>query len=395
MFLILKKDLFGLFLIYIYNLQQIFLLLMSKINKERSGVLKLKRLCVFTLIFSLLFSNTLIGGINTLQSDDDTNAITVSTEINNAKTVIPGGKSIGVILSTKGVTISNVSSFIQIDGSECSPAKDSGLKNGDLIVKFNNKTICSIDDLCNAITESGDNAVSVSVLRNKKTINSLITPKKSQDEKKYKIGAWVKDAVSGIGTLTFYDPETKYFAALGHGIFIRETGDIPEIDGGQLHNATIVDVAKSTKGKPGELKGTFSTNNCVIGNITNNTQFGICGKITDKISVENQPVLLGKKSDIQTGKAYILSNIKDDIIEKFEIEILRIDDNSSSSSKNMIIKVTDPHLIERTGGIVQGMSGSPIIQNGRIVGAVTHVFVNDPTRGYGIFIENMLTEAKN
>jgi stage IV sporulation protein B len=222
----------------------------------------------------------------------------------------------------------------------------------------------------------------------------LVTPKVSQSDGSFKIGAWVKDAASGIGTLTFYDPDSKSFAALGHGICDTETGELLTIGNGQILASSIVSIDKGEKGIPGELNGIFKDDSPILGEIKSNNNCGIFGTSeSDLLSTANR-IPVAARDEVKPGSAYILANIEGNKIEKFNIEIIRIMPKAISSQKGMIIRITDEKLISKTGGIVQGMSGSPILQNGRIVGAVTHVFVNDPTRGYGIFIENMLAEAE-
>lgn len=357
--------------------------------------MKFRRKLIFPLIFSLIFSVTASHGIGNSSYGGKFDAIPVISSGMSNTMVIPGGKSIGVTLSADGVMIINLAPIICNDGHEKSPAKDAGLKTGDIIKTFDGKEICDVSDLSQAILSSKGQRSSITVNRNNKTIKSMISPMPSKEDGVLKIGAWVKDAASGIGTLTFYNPETRFFAALGHGITDTESGNILAIDSGDILNSTIVSVDKSEKGAPGELKGVFSENDTSVGYITANTEQGICGIVSENFSIEHEAVPLAAKQDITVGNAYILANIQGDKIEKFDIEISRILPEHDTSSKNMIIKITDKGLLEKTGGIVQGMSGSPILQNGKLVGAVTHVFVNDPTRGYGIFIENMLSEAES
>ena len=306
------------------------------------------------------------------------------------KTVIPGGKSIGVTLKADGVIVTDLAEITDETGNASSPAKDAGIKVGDIIKGFNDAEINGVEDLISQIENTDKNQAKISLVRNKKNISVLISPKSSKEDGKAKIGAWVKDSASGIGTLTFYDPETHFFAALGHGITDADSGELISIEEGKILDSTIVSVEKSKKGTPGELKGIFSENEPHIGSINSNSKFGISGKIIPGFSIPAEAVELASRSEITTGKAHIISNIEDKTTDTFDIEILRVLPEYHSSSKNMIIKITDEKLLQKTGGIVQGMSGSPIIQNGKLVGAVTHVFVNDPTRGYGVFVDNML-----
>ena len=350
-----------------------------------------------SMFFSLILAFFL--SVASLSADTDYNlfnlndAVPVSSSKEQAM-VIPGGKSIGVTLNTNGVVVTGLSEISLYGGKQISPAKDAGIKPGDIIKFFNNEPISSVAELSAAIKNSNAAACTVTLNRDNKTVKTSVLPKISADDGQIKIGAWVKDAASGIGTITFYNPETNFFAALGHGICDADSGNILDVSDGEILNSTIVSVDKGKKGSPGELNGVFSESSLCLGHITENRQSGICGNVTDDFSLSHQPVQIAKKEEIKTGTAYILANVEGNLIEKFDIEIIRIISGNNTSSKNMIIKITDSRLLEKTGGIVQGMSGCPIIQNGKLIGAVTHVFVNDPTKGYGIFIENMLAEAE-
>ncbi len=337
---------------------------------------------IFPLIFSFILSVIAIPSA----TPDIVPAVNTAEPV----TVVPGGKSIGVILSTDGVLVAELSEFEDKNGNQCCPAKEAGIKSGDVISDFNDIKIANVGDLSKAISDSNGEPSTITLNRNNKKLQVSILPKETANDGQAKIGALVKDAASGIGTITFYNPETNYFSALGHGICDSKSGKIISVDNGEILSSTIVSVDKSEKGTPGELNGVFSENDQVLGIIEENNEFGIRGILSDSFSLPHPPIPIGKKEAIKMGKAYILSNIEGNLVEKFEIEILRILSLDNTSSKNMIIKMTDEKLIEKTGGIVQGMSGSPIIQDGKLIGAVTHVFVNDPTRGYGTFIENML-----
>ena len=349
------------------------------------------------IFFSLIFAFFL--SVAALSADTDYNlfnlndAVPVSSSAKQTM-VVPGGKSIGVTLSTDGVIVAGLSDISLHNGKQASPAKDAGIKAGDIIKFFNDEPISSVAELSAAIKKSNAASCTVTLNRDNKTVKTSILPKISADDGQIKIGAWVKDAASGIGTITFYNPETKFFAALGHGICDADSSNILDVSDGEILSSTIVSVDKGTKGCPGELNGVFSESSNHLGHITENRQSGICGNVTDNFTLSHQPVQIAKKEEIKTGNAYILANVEGNLIEKFDIEIIRVIFTNNTSSKNMIIKITDSRLLEKTGGIVQGMSGCPIIQNGKLIGAVTHVFVNDPTRGYGIFIENMLAEAE-
>jgi len=224
-----------------------------------------------------------------------------------------------------------------------------------------------------------------------KEVQVSVKPVLSSDNS-YKIGLWIRDCAEGIGTLTFYDQATLIFGALGHGVYDSDTGALIDIKGGKITGADITGITKGIKGSPGELLGSVEETD-ILGNISLNTSLGLYGSLTEKgasgLSDEKLPICL--KEDIQEGSAYILSDIDGTGPKKYQIEIEKINLNGKPD-KGLTIRITDPNLIEKTGGIIQGMSGSPIIQNGKIVGAVTHVLVNNPTKGYGVFIESMLAE---
>ena len=313
------------------------------------------------------------------------------------KTLIPVGKSIGVTLSTDGVMIVGVSEMQTPDGIVQSPAETAGIRPGDMIKEFNGAHISNVEELTKAVSASEGKNSEIVIRRNDKTIETLITPRLSSDDGSLKIGAWVKDAASGIGTMTYLNPSDNTFAALGHGICDVETGSIIAHDEGNILSSTIVSVEKGVRGTPGELKGVFSEDRCILGKVTKNTHCGIFGSVdsSKSITTSSTPLPIASREEIAPGPAHILTNVEGNIVEQFSVEIVRVLPQNTSASKDMIIKITDEKLISKTGGIVQGMSGSPVLQNGKLVGAVTHVFVNDPTRGYGIFIENMLAEAED
>ncbi len=345
--------------------------------------MKAKKSLLLSLIFSLILCIT--GTEYSYTSD------TIAVSGTSAKTLIPGGKCIGVTLSTKGVLVTDISDVTDKNGKHQSPAKDAGLKPGDLIQSFNSQNTSTVTELNIAIKLSEGKASNLKFVRDGNEHQVLITPQLSQSDNNFKIGAWVKDAASGIGTVTYFDPQSNRFAALGHGICDSDTGEIFNIDKGNVFSSSIVSVNKGEKGIPGELNGIFEEDSKSLGVITKNIPSGIFGT-ADKSFLDNtEPLPVASRKDVTIGKANILSNIEGQKTDKYDIEIVRIMPNKLSVQKGMVIKITDQKLLNKTGGIVRGMSGSPIIQNGKIVGAVTHVFVNDPTRGYGIFIEDMLS----
>jgi len=317
---------------------------------------------------------------------------TVEVDIVPKVDLIPCGNTIGVKINIDGVMIVGFSEIRSTDGKRHNPAKDGALKIGDVIKKINGNFVENIDILSKIVENGKGGNLSVEVARGNFTQTFNIKPELAREDNIYKIGAWVRDSTSGIGTLTFIEPKSKVFAALGHPITDSDTGDIITVGNGEILHSNIVGVQKGARGSPGELRGVFSRSQ-KIGDIQINNEAGIYGKMKI-VNAENKPMPIAMRSQINEGKAYILSNIESDKVEKYDIEIQKVMRNSYDN-KGMVIKVIDERLIKKTGGIVQGMSGSPIIQNGNIVGAVTHVFVNDPTRGYGTFIELMLDKANN
>ena len=312
-------------------------------------------------------------------------SVNVSPEIK----LVPVGKAVGVTVDTDGILVLGTG-YVNKDTNEvCQPSKGV-LKTGDLITHVNGEKITQKEELIE-IVESSTGSLNISIVRNGETLQETLTPIISTEDGKQKIGAWVRDCTQGIGTLTYYNPQTKDFGALGHGVYDIDTKSLLSIKDGKITETIISGIKKGEKGIPGELSGETDDTK-VIGEIYQNTECGLYGKIySENVDFTEQEALpIATKENIKEGKAYILTNISGNKVEKYEINIESIDINTSNPSKCMIIRIADEKLLSQTGGIIQGMSGSPIIQDNHIIGAVTHVFVNDPTKGYGIFIENML-----
>lgn len=315
-----------------------------------------------------------------------------SVDVIDRPLITPGGNAIGVRMNTKGVLVVAVTEVIDIDGNRSSPAREAGLKVGDSIIEIDGEKIVSSEQVVKILNEAKENEIQILVLRNKNEFISKSKPIQCLQDNAYRLGIWVRDKTSGIGTMTYYDEETNRFGALGHGITDMDTGSLLTVEKGLIMNAKISDVEQGKKGTPGEIRGVFYKTDDILGEIEANTTFGIYGNLLDgDMKIKNkEKIPIGFKEEVELGKAYIMSTLEDNIVEMFEIEIQKLEAQSSPSQKSMIIKVTDGKLLEKTGGIVQGMSGSPIIQNNKLIGAVTHVFVNDPTKGYGLYIEWML-----
>ena len=301
--------------------------------------------------------------------------------------IIAGGENIGIELNSSGIIIVGTYSINNIN-----PAKEAGLQNGDKIIKINNKDVDNISNMLSVIEESNNKEkLSITYLRGTKENTANIKLVKS-DDNIYKTGLYVKDSITGVGTLTYIDPNTKLFGALGHEIIEKNTGQKLEIKDGKIYSSTVTGVTRSSIGSPGEKNARYDSSK-VFGKVFENTNKGIFGTYTSEIPNKNL-YSVAKVEDISTGKASIFTVIDNDKVEEFTINILKINKNDSVT-KNILFEVTDERLLQVTGGIVQGMSGSPIIQGKNIIGAVTHVVVDDPTKGYGIFITKMLEEAEN
>ncbi|MDD6263039.1 MAG: SpoIVB peptidase [Clostridiales bacterium] len=307
------------------------------------------------------------------------------------ESLVPVGRTVGIKLYADGVIVLGLSPFDTPRGAVC-PAKDAGICVGDVILSVENQKVTTTDGLQSALSGRAGKETALEILRGDGEISVTVVPE-ADPGGNVRIGASVRDSMAGIGTLTYYDPETQTFGALGHGICDGNTGMLVHLGSGCLVPSSVIGVQKGISGEPGELLGVFdSENDC--GRLAGNTDCGLFGTLD---SSELYPELLcgnalPVKNSAEKGRAYILSNISGGEVRQYEIEIVKTV-NFERSTKNFFIRVIDPVLLEATGGIVQGMSGSPIIQNGCIVGAVTHVLVNDPTCGYGILIGNMLNAS--
>ena len=320
-------------------------------------------------------------------SENHTENFSLAQEVSavSKKYVIPSGEAIGVKLYTDGLLVVCVSEVVDNNGNKHYPSKLAGLRETDRILSVDGIEIETNEQLSDYINEV-KRQISLKVARDEEIFIAKINPVLSNDGQ-YRIGLWVRDSTAGIGTMTFYNPQNNTFAALGHAICDSDTGAILTVSDGALVGCDILSVKKGKNGVPGELSGQFQNRN--IGKIIKNNDFGIFGK-TDNISPDQKQMEVATRYQVKTGPATILCDIDKDGVKSYDIEILSVSKSAERNNKGIVLRVTDEELLSKTGGIVQGMSGSPIIQNGKIVGAVTHVFVNDSTKGYGIFIENML-----
>ncbi|WZL78070.1 SpoIVB peptidase [Eubacteriales bacterium mix99] len=315
--------------------------------------------------------------------------------VTSQKALIPGGNSIGVSLYTNGALIVGTSEVTDADGVTHFPAMDAGLLPGDVIEKINSVTVKDANHLSRLVNKVRGIAVDLECKRDNRIFVTQIHPVKDATDSKYRLGIWVRDSTAGVGTLTFVDPVTKHMGALGHAITDVDTGSQLSVRNGEITESGIIDVKIGKKGLPGELVGNFTGKRKSLGTIIKNTSYGIYGKASGKITnpIYKDPLSIAHQYNIKPGKASILTTIDDQGIQEYDVQILKVNRQTSPGPKGLVLEITDPRLLEKTGGIVQGMSGSPIIQDGKLVGAVTHVFVNDPKKGYGIFIEWMLEES--
>ena len=310
--------------------------------------------------------------------------------------VVPMGNLIGAKLYTSGVLVVGMSEIQGDDQQKHKPYEGSGIEEGDMIVEMDSKKIANTDELVETVNSSKGKAIQIKYVRNDEIITTGIQPIKSEDNE-YKLGLWVRDAAAGVGTLTFYEPSTGKFAALGHGIVDVDTGDIINIANGELVTSNLVAIKKGEKGTPGEIKGSIDSG-VTIGNISKNTNFGVFGLVSNKNNLNlngAKEYEVALRSEIQTGEAEIICELENEKKEQYKIEISKIYTSNNYDNKSMMIKITDERLLQKTGGIIQGMSGSPIIQNGKFVGAITNVLVSDPTTGYAIFGDLMVKQMKS
>lgn len=323
---------------------------------------------------------TLPGGIPIKQ---------VQVQVVDREMVIPGGNAFGIKMFTEGVIVVGLSDVS--NGAARSPAKTAGVRVGDIILTMDGHSVQSNEDVGKIVSSSNGEPLAVELERGGVRQTLELCPTKSEDGV-YRAGIWVRDSSAGIGTMTYYEPSTGVFAGLGHAICDIDTGSIMPLHSGEIVDVSILGVNKGASGSPGELRGAFLPR--TTGELRVNSQSGIFG-VGDMPDRKTDPVPLAMRHEVEEGPAVIRCTLADNQVEEFAVQIEKVSIAQDNPTKNMVLHVTDPRLLEKTGGIVQGMSGSPILQNDKLVGAVTHVFVNDPTRGYGIFAENMSEMSKN
>ena len=320
---------------------------------------------------------------------------TVSIEAIPNREVIPCGKIVGIKVDTKGILVLGVGQF-EIEGKVVTPCK--GLvEPGDMILKCNDTELRTKEDLRDIIEKTKEEKIRLTILRNKEIKEVMVQPLYSIFDNEYKVGLWIRDSTQGIGTLTYIDPETGVFGALGHGITDTDTKKLLPIREGSIITTVITHIKKGKKGIPGEISGIIEyEDKNIIGEVINNTPIGIYGEINQRMTQQgyDKKVPIAFQDEVHEGKASILVDLTNDQVHEYEVYIQKVSKYSNEPAKGMIIKIVDERLLNLTNGIIQGMSGSPILQEGKLIGAVTHVFIQDPTRGYGIFIENMINNER-
>lgn len=310
--------------------------------------------------------------------------------------VVPVGKVIGLKMYTNGVLIVGMSEVEDKNNYKIKPYENSNIKPGDTILEVNKNIIEDIDNLKQAVNDSNGNEIEITILRNGNIINTNIIPVQTE-ESKYQLGLWVKDAATGVGTITFYEPESNSFGILGHGITDSDTNNLINIDSGELVTAKVISLKRGEVNIPGEIKGTI-INSQTIGKITKNTQFGVFGNLNNLTALNidvSKSIEVATREEIEEGEAKILCSINSSNVSKeYKIEIEKVYRENDYNNKSMLIKITDEELLNETGGIIRGLSGAPIIQNGKFVGAITNVLVSNPEMGYAIFGDMMIKEMK-
>ena len=305
------------------------------------------------------------------------------------KRVVPMGRAVGIKLFSDGVLVVGLANVDTRTGAR-SPGRDCGLKTGDLITHVDGDEVDTVEQIQQLLARRGEAPVVIQAMRGEKQVQLTAAPVRNS-QGVCQLGVWLRDSMAGIGTMTFYDPDSGVFAALGHGINDVDTAMLMPLESGGIMAATVSDVKKGTSGHPGELHGQFDLEQD-LGALYANTERGVFGRTSGLETGGMEPLAVAEPEEVCVGDAIIRSNVRGSQVEEFDVKITHVS-KDGEGNRNLMIQVTDPDLLSLTGGIVQGMSGSPIIQNGKLVGAVTHVLVNDPTRGYGIFIENMLEAA--
>ncbi|MDL2258547.1 SpoIVB peptidase [Eubacteriales bacterium OttesenSCG-928-K08] len=320
----------------------------------------------------------------------------IQVNVRNEIMLAPGGTSIGVTLHTKGALVVGISSILLANGETASPAAAAGLQAGDIIERANGVEIQDSNHLKEICNNSKD-GVDLQILRGNDRFSATLKPVLEPQENQYRMGMWVRDSTAGVGTLSFYDPVSKKYAALGHAITDVDTRSPLTVREGEIVQSSIVDIVQGAQGEPGELRGTFNSSSHTLGSIEKNSQYGIYGTMYNTFvnPLYKDGLPMAYPEDVVVGPAEILTTISDEGIKSYSCEIIKTNPQNSPAQKGMVVEITDPELLRATGGIVQGMSGSPLVQNGKLIGVVTHVFINDPKKGYCMYALWMYDQIVN
>ncbi|MDR0267030.1 SpoIVB peptidase [Paenibacillus sp.] len=322
---------------------------------------------------------------------------TVQIQVIPGLKVIPGGQTIGVKVKSAGILVVG-HHLVHVDPStRVSPGENAGIQLGDLMTHMNGEPLKDISKVAQIVKDAGSSKqpLEITFKRGDKVIKTKLTPAYDQTEQKWRLGLYIRDSAAGVGTLTYYAPDQGVYGALGHIITDMNTQTPITVGSGEILQSSVTSISKSQDGEPGEKRAHFLKDSKVLGNIERNTHFGIFGKMNKnpEYSLYKEGIPVAFAQDVKEGPAEILTVVDGQQVEKFKVNIVHVSKQDTPATKGLVIRITDPRLIEKTGGIVQGMSGSPIVQNGKLIGAVTHVFVNDPKSGYGCFIEWMLQDS--
>ena len=357
-----------------------------------------------------IFNNDLVVSVASPENDEKmkeyiikyklfnlVNVKTLKVKVADDENIYAGGDALGFSLKSKGAIIVGGNYILTKTGKQ-NPFKESGLQIGDIIIKLNDYEINSTADISIFLEDyyKENDEIKVTIMRNNEIKDVSITPALDIQSNSYKLGIWIKDTTLGVGTLTFINDETCRFGALGHAVSVGDNNRGYEVENGEIYDCRIIGVKEGQNGKAGQLMGTFSPAQETHGSIDKNCEYGVFGTLNENSLIDyiedKYPIEVGGRATVKPGKAQILSCIDGKNIKTYDIEIIKTNFQKSSNEKSMVIRVIDKELLSKTGGIVQGMSGSPIIQNGKLVGAVTHVFLNDASKGFGIYIDWMIDE---
>ncbi|MFC7681935.1 SpoIVB peptidase [Paenibacillus sp. GCM10028914] len=321
---------------------------------------------------------------------------TVHVKVMPELKVYPGGQTIGVKVKSAGILVVG-HHLVHSSEGKTSPGEAAGLKLGDLLTQMDGSPLNDVTKVAQIVEKAGisKKPLDITYKRNGKEFKTKLTPAYDDEDRSWRLGLYIRDSAAGVGTLTFYAPHQKVYGALGHVITDMNTQTPIEVGSGQILQSNVTSISRSEQGEPGEKRAHFLKDGRILGNVERNTHFGIFGKMNEKPahSLYPEPIPVALADEIKTGPAEILTVVEGQEVERFKIEIIHVSRQDAPATKGMVLRITDPELIKKTGGIVQGMSGSPIVQNGKLIGAVTHVFVNDPKSGYGCFIEWMLQDS--